>query len=343
METVVRDLAHSSEGYDTTVLCFASEEALKTTSKEPFKVYRSPVTLSLASQDISLDYLISGIRLIGRSEIVHVHLPNFWAILVVLLSARRKLIIHWHADVVGKGLLYRLLKPLEKWIINHADVILCTSRSYAEASGPLRGSAGKIRVLPIGIPSNGDSKIAIAAGPTRILAIGRLESYKNYGLLIQVMEHLPDSVVLDIVGTGSLQDTLEHQIREQGLTERVILRGSVSDAELTDLFAAAKVHVLASVTRAEAFGVVLLEAMRQGVPSVCFDIQGSGVAEVNENDVSGLVVQDQTPFAFANAVERIVNDANLHKRLSEGAKTRFATQFTLQSVAEQYKNILKSL
>ena len=63
-----------------------------------------------------------------------------------------------------------------------------------------------------------------------------------------------------------------------------------------------------------------IEAMSCGTPIVCAHIPASGVSWVNQNEVSGLVVEAEDEVALANAIKRISTDANLQKKLSEGVK-----------------------
>jgi glycosyltransferase involved in cell wall biosynthesis len=92
------------------------------------------------------------------------------------------------------------------------------------------------------------------------------------------------------VGQGSLKTRLEAEIRHKGLKNRVVLRGGLSNARLQALFATCHVFCLPSLERTEAFGVVLLEAMRYGKPIIASDIPGSGPGwVVGEGDCGRLV------------------------------------------------------
>ena len=94
-----------------------------------------------------------------------------------------------------------------------------------------------------------------------LLFVGRLVPYKGVDVLLRALTGIEATTLL--VGEGPLRTILETQARELGLS-RVHFLGEVSDAELTDLYHAADLFVLPSVTRAEAFGVVQLEAMACG-------------------------------------------------------------------------------
>ena len=121
IESVTAVLARSaaSHGMPTTVLCFEAYgrgDAID----EGVAVRRFPA-VKLASQPLSLAYFREALNLGRRADIVHVHLPNMVAALAVAcLGAGPKVVLHWHSDVVDKGLLACLLGPLERLMLRRA-------------------------------------------------------------------------------------------------------------------------------------------------------------------------------------------------------------------------------
>ena len=107
-----------------------------------------------------------------------------------------------------------------------------------------------------------------------------------------------------------------------------MLAGRLSDAALHALFQRATLCCLPSTYRAEAFGVVLLEAMTYGLPIVASDIPGSGVPWVNQHGVSGLNVPVGDPVGLAQACNKLLSSPELRGRLSDGARQRFTSEFT---------------
>lgn len=290
------------------------------------------------SQPLSWRYFWHGLRLARRSDITHVHVPNVLAALMTpFLGRRPKVVVHWHSDIVGKGMYGRLVEPLQQWMLQRADVIICTSPPYAEHSRPLQRWRNKIRIVSIGVepPAIPVTERGLAAhladfiaGRKLILSVGRLVEYKGFAHLIDAARELPDDTVVVIAGTGPLLSQLQGRINRFDLSSRVLLAGHVSDDELNRLFERASLFCLPSLIRSEAFGVVLLEAMARGVPVVSSNIEGSGVPWVNLHGETGLNTKPGDAGELAQACNRILRDSALHRQLAEGAQRRFASHFT---------------
>jgi glycosyltransferase involved in cell wall biosynthesis len=259
------------------------------------------------------------------------------ALCALSIGKKPQLLVHWHSDVINKGLLGKILHPLESALLRRADCIVATSQVYADASETLSLYKDKIAVVPIGVP---DTKHAGADpdlptpiddqiyGKKIILAVGRLVAYKGFKVLIEAAKHLSNDSVAVIVGGGPLQQELQQEIELAGAKDRVVLAGRLSDAALHTLFKRALLYCLPSTYRAEAFGVVLLEAMSYGLPIVATDIPGSGVPWVNQHGISGLNVPVGDPLALAQACNQILASPELRSKLAIGASQRFAAEFT---------------
>ena len=146
-----------------------------------------------------------------------------------------------------------------------------------------------------------------------------------------------------IAGAGPLEANLQRQINEAGVANRVLLVGRVSEGQLTAFYQHARVFCMTSTYRAEAFGVVLLEAMAYGIPVVATEIPGSGVPWVNQDGVSGFNVPIEDPTAMAKALNSILASDVVHSKLSKGARQRYEAYFTeiasVKRIMELYKEL----
>jgi glycosyltransferase involved in cell wall biosynthesis len=155
-------------------------------------------------------------------------------------------------------------------------------------------------------------------GEPRLIAVGRLEDQKGFDLLLQAYSKIagdfPDWT-LTIRGEGNRRADIERLRDQLGLGERVSLPG------LTDRPGAwvdeGEIFVLSS--RYESFGNVLTEAMVAGLPIVSFDCP-FGPGEIIENEVDGLLVPPEDADALAEAMARMMRDADLRRRFGQKAQ-----------------------
>lgn len=341
IERVTRIMALGAHkaGYRVSVVCFDQVGAGGEEVVEDVQVFRWPIRKMIASQPFGLAYFLGCLREARSAALVHLHTPNMLAALCALFIGRKQqLLVHWHSDVVGKGWLGTLSRPLESALLRRADAIIGTSAAYVQSSRLLRPYADKVQVIPFGVKDVVKREGAKAlqspvldrqlAGKRIVLAIGRQVLYKGFEVLIRAAGMLPDDVAVVIVGDGPLIDEHRSLVRSMGLADKVLLAGRLSDDVVHGLLRRAALFCLPSVSRAEAFGVVLLEAMACGVPVVATRIAGSGVPWVNQDGVTGFNVAVGDPDALAGACNRILESEELRATFARAARQRFLTEFT---------------
>lgn len=356
IESVTISLARGAVayGHSVSVICFKKSPANNEEVIDGVKVFRAPIGKIIASQPLGIKYLLQCVKAAKGADIVHLHAPNMLAALCALfVEEKTRLFVHWHSDVINKGILGKVFRPLESALLRRADAIVAATPVYADASTVLAPFKSKVSVVPYGVPENARENFNVEFEPffekkvknrKIILAVGRLVPYKGFGVLINAAKHLCNDSVVVIVGGGPLENNLRQAIEDAGVEDRVVLAGRCSDAELHTLFERATLFCLPSIYRAEAFGVVLIEAMTYGLPIVASDIPGSGVPWVNQHGVSGLNVPVGDSIALAEACNQILMSPELRKRLSEGARQRFAAEFTEEAsvsrMMQAYERIL---
>jgi glycosyltransferase involved in cell wall biosynthesis len=340
IESVTISLARGAvlSSHSVSVVCFEKTPANSDEVIDGVRVVRAPIIKMIASQPLGVKYFLQCLKHGKKADIIHLHFPNMLGAFCALFVGKKpRLLVHWHSDVINKGLLGKILRPLESAILRRADCIVATSQVYANASESLRTYKNKISVVPIGVPAarldRTDSDLPasidqLISGRKIILSVGRLVPYKGFNVLIDAAKHLSNDSLVVIVGSGPLQQKLQQAIEVAGVKDRVFLAGRLSDTALHALFKRASLYCLPSTYRAEAFGVVLLEAMTYGLPIVATNIPGSGVPWVNQHGTSGLNVPVEDPVALAQACNQILVSPELQGRLSDGARMRFTSEFT---------------
>lgn len=289
---------------------------------------------------------LAGLVKTFRPDVIHAHLPNPSACWLLTLPETRRipLVLHWHSDVLtgDQGpvmrLLYRLYRPWERRLLERADAIVATSESYLETSESLQAHPHKCHVVPLGLDEERvlgqDEEPPLAANAAtsdrrfQVLAIGRLTYYKGFGYLVRALAELEDTE-LHIVGQGALRRELLKLARELQVARRIRFHGGLDDAGLAARLRACDVVCLPSIERTEAFGLVLLEAMAFGKPTVASRVRGSGMSWVVEDEVTGLLTPPRDPAALAAALDRLRRDPELARRLGQAGRERFRAQFAI--------------
>jgi len=286
--------------------------------------------------------------LAGRSEsMVHLHLPNPWAAQAYLMSGHQgKLIVTHHADTLGRAHLRRFTDPFVRQVMKRAAAIIITSKRYLESSDELVGFHDKCRIVPLGIDVeefNVESLPEVQAirakyGPRLIVAVGRLVPYKGFDVLLQAMKKIDATLLL--IGSGPLQKELETTIEKLGIADKAHLLGHVKDT--APYYKAAQMLVLSSVSRAESFGLVQLEAMAAGIPVVNTEID-SGVPEVSPNGVTGITVPPRDPEALAHAVRVLLDDEETRAKYGQAACVRAREEYTALRMTESTLRVYESV
>lgn len=135
---------------------------------------------------------------------------------------------------------------------------------------------------------------------------------------------------------------LQAQVQALALTERVHFLGEIADEVLPALYHQAHLFVLPSNARAEAYGIVLLEAMASGLPCVSTEL-GTGTSWVVQDGVTGRVVPPQDPAALAAVIRELVDDPEKRRVMGQAARLRVETEFTQELMTRRVMEVYESL
>lgn len=277
----------------------------------------------------------------GR-DVTVIHEPNPVALVSDWLTRQKGPLVVWfHSEVLRPKWKYRLLyQPFLRRVLRRAARIVVSSPRLADFAAELQPYRDKCVVIPFGIdvhrleatPDVVDRSRQILAREPRpkVLFIGRMVPYKGVDVLLRALEGL--DAVAWLVGDGPLRAGLEQEAVRRGLGDRVRFLGSLPDAEVVAYLHACDVFVLPSVTHAETFGMVQLEAMACGKPVISTNVR-SGVPWVNRHGETGLVVEPGDAPALAEAVVQLLRDPAERHRMGRAGQARVARDFTLEAMA----------
>jgi glycosyltransferase involved in cell wall biosynthesis len=199
--------------------------------------------------------------------------------------------------------------------------------------------AARARVILDSHGRDEPSPSPIAWDPPRLLCFGRLERNKGFDVALDAfaaLVHRHDGLQLTIAGAGSAHGDLVAHARMLGVSDHVTFPGLVSDAEAGRLRRAACIVLMPS--RSEGFGLVAMEGARAGRPVVATRI--TGLRDVVEDGVTGLLVPPDDVSALDAAVERLLSDHALAEQLGATAAKRAAERFAWGPIVDAWEQVL---
>lgn len=339
------------DSYEQRVICFNHEKETKSEDFEGVNITRVGYQVKLSSQAIALTYKKELKKVIKEfnPDIVIFHYPNPFvsSLLMKYLKHKNfKFILYWHLDITKQKVIKLFFERQNKKLLKYADKIVATSDNYVEGSPYLREYKDKCVIIPSCVSQRmahhsieNERKAFELKGQYKskkiCFAYGRHVKYKGLTYLIQASKFLTDDYVIFIGGNGPLTEKLKAEAKDD---KKIIFLGEIDDEELKNHLLACDIFCFPSITKNEAFGLALAEAMSYGKPAITFTIPGSGVNFVNLNGVTGIEVENKNVKALAEAIKTI--DI---KTCGENAKKRADELFSYDKFSKNINELIKSV
>lgn len=341
IETVTKNICDNLSkipNYTVDVVCFSKKQKKKNRRYRIFTLKYKKIF----STPLSFDFIEFFKIIRNKYDFLHIHLPNpMMVIMLFLFRKNEKIIIHWHTDILSYDFLKFLFKPFEYWILKNSYKIIVTSKNYLDSSTELTHFKKKTSIIS---PTTYDlDKIKIKKVPNFfkkkkkdkkiILFVGRLVKYKGLYQFLQNINLLSDDCIFVIVGKGPEKIKLNTLIKNINLEKKVIFIERLKFSEYVYLLKKSFLFVLPSLTRQEAFGMVLIEALSVGLPIINFNIEGSGVNFVNKNNLTGFNIELLNYEEFFNKINMLLLDKKIYRTLRKNSKVRFKKLFHIEKIS----------
>lgn len=351
-EQIARDCVLAlKKDYEQKVIAFndGTEDAIDTV--DDVEITKCGCFAKISAQSLSLSYKkhLHDLMSNFKPDIVIFHYPNPFVAELLLRELKNnncKLIVYWHLDIIRQKFLRIFFNSQNRQLLKLADKVIATSPNYIEGSSWLQSVKEKCSVVPNCIDEErmfATPEIKKKAtelrrandGKTICVAVGRHTEYKGFTYLIQASRLLDDSFRIYIAGTGELTEKLRKEAMNDA---KITFTGKLPDVDLKALIYSADIFCFPSITKNEAFGVALAEAMYYEKPAVTFTIPGSGVNYVCLNGEDGIEVENRNVKKYAEAIKELSENDETRKKYGAAAQERVESNFML---VQYRKNILE--
>jgi glycosyltransferase involved in cell wall biosynthesis len=287
----------------------------------------------------------------GGFDVLHLHRSKDLSVFAPLKHPPRVLTLQIESLLPKRDLFHRC-------VYHRVDRMLTITqrmRGMACQSLPLDGS--KIHTLPYGVDADalwaqrGDpqairDELGIPSSAVLVGMVGRLEEPKGQDLLLKAFRRLIErfsSLHLMLVGEPPLEHLsytiyLKELARELGISDRVHFTGF--QAKTAPYYACLDLFVMAS--HCESFGLVLLEAMSQGLPIIATN--AGGVPEIIADGVNGLLIPAKDEKGLSDALATLIEDESLRRRLGQqgyqDVREKFSLTKHLQALERHFDDII---
>jgi len=170
-----------------------------------------------------------------------------------------------------------------------------------------------------------------------LTAVGRYTQYKGYEKLVKLVANV-SGFRLNIVCSSQMPENLINSIESSA---NIVIQRNLDDSELENLLVSTHVFVLSSISRNEGFGIVLLEALRLGIPICVNKIEGTGSEFITKPGVNGEFFHIDEPKSFYEAIGQITNESRYEDYCKE-ALNDFNSRFRSNDSYE-FLEVLDSL
>jgi glycosyltransferase involved in cell wall biosynthesis len=264
--------------------------------REPWRAALLPAMLG--------SFSLAARRASRDADLVHAHwLP---AGAVALTTGKPFVVQLWGTDVE----LARRATSLARRVLRRARLVICASNALADSAREL--GAREVRVIPSGVDV--PVEVAEEAEPPEVLFAGRLSPEKGILELVEAA----NGMTLVVAGDGPLRDRVPGAL------------GFVPHHALGSLYERAA--VVAVPSHREGFGVVCAEAMAYGRPVVAGAV--GGLLDLVADGETGLLVPPRDVPALREALERLIGDRELRRRMGEAARERVRSRFAWPAVTD---------
>ena len=290
-------------------VCSFSQNKTYVSNSNKYKINFFKTNFEFFSTPISLKMMKFIFKNSKNFDYVHIHTPNPWSTICLLFSRYNNLIISWGSDIITQKYLKFFFSYFENKLLIRSKKIICLSKNYLSYSSDLKRHKKKIEIIPPLINYKKFLKRKKFKNRNiQLISIGRLVGYKNFETAIRAFKYLPNNYNLKIIGSGQLRENLIHLVNELKLNQRIKILSNVNEKKKILLLKNSDIFLMCSNSRAESFGIAILEAISLGLPLIISNVKGSGMNDMIINNYNGYHFKTNSYHDCANKILKITSN-----------------------------------
>ena len=343
METLSKNICDYfyKRNFHIEVLCFSKNKQF-ISSKFGYKTYYFKSIFNLFSTPISLSMILFLFKNYKKYDRIHIFTPNPWVTFWLNFLPHKEIIVSWGSDIINQKILKLIFNPFQSFFLKKSKTIICLSKTYFNYSKDLLKFKKKVIIIPPLLIMKKFNKIKKKKQKKiELISVGRLVDYKGHDIAINSLKFLPENYLLKIIGDGKKFKKLKKQILKLKLNKRVTIHKGLSNTSKFTMIKEADIFLMCSRSRAESFGIAILEAISVGLPLVISNIKGSGMNDMIKNNYNGYKFKNESYIDCANQIKRISQNKKKLKNFSNNSKKLYLKKFDFKSVSNKLINIYK--
>jgi glycosyltransferase involved in cell wall biosynthesis len=308
----------------------------------PRRIPRKVATAMLRGQRVRALY-----RLLKNSDVLHIQavgLSGFDGFVAAAL-ARKPVVVTHHGTLSWFAPQRDLLAEVTFWMEKRMASRIVMPYEAALAELTAEGvPADQSKVIPFCVDEELFASVSMPSVESEftLVLVARMVAGKGHGECLRALAKLSPrypNVRAVFIGDGPTRGEIEQEIDRLGLQEIVTCKGKVDHREVPGLMQGAKVIVLPTYEPGEMYPLCLLEGMALGLPAI--GTRWSGVPDIIDDEVTGIIVEPKDEDGLACAIERFVADPAFLAQAREKSLARIRSRFTATIVADSYAELYR--
>ncbi len=324
-------LSYQKTKYDHNLLSIGNVNQ----SSDKKKIFKK--SFSFKSDIISFQLFFYLYKKVNRKKVIlHLHTP--WPSMELFLNflGFENIVVTYHSDIIRQKFINFFYKKLNIKLLSKDNIkkIIVTSKVYYETSKILKNvPLSKIKIVPIGIDSlTSPLKNLLNSKRKNILFIGSNRTYKGIDLLKRLIKEKNFNIV--IIGSN---------LKDLRKFKNVKLYEDVNESDKEKILSESYLLLMTSTSRNEAFGIVLVEALRSGIPIISPNIN-SGVSWINKHDETGYQYDTNNFDDMCDKINKLMNiDEHSYNKMINKAQIRYERYFKLSEMIIEIEKIYSSI